>query len=62
VKLQVPGGENRSYGPGGLQTVYSGDDAIGEAARRRHIGESLQLGGYGNEFFVEIVLYHGFLT
>jgi len=58
----VPGGENRGHGPGGLQTVYSGDDAIGKAARRRHIGQSLQLGGYRNEVFVEIVLDHGFLT
>jgi hypothetical protein len=62
VQLQVPGGEYRGYAPGGLQTVDSGYDTIGKVPRRRQVGQSLQLGGYGDEFFVEIVLYHGFLT
>ena len=45
-----------------MQTVYSGDDAIGKIPRRRQIRQSLQLGRNGDELFVEIMLDHGFLT
>ena len=58
----VPGGDNRLCVPGGMQAVDSGYYAIGKIPRRRHVGKSLQLGRNGDEFFVEIVLYHGFLT
>ena len=46
----------------GLQTVYSGDYAIGKIPRWRQVGKSLQLGRNRDEVFIEIMLDHGFLT
>src|SRR5205823_788610 len=61
MQLEVPGDGNGSD-LGRLQTVDTGDYAIGKIPRGRQVGQSLQLGRNGDEFFVEIVLDHGFLT
>src|SRR5439155_26852419 len=61
VHLEVPGG-GHGRDPGGLQTVDTGDYAIGKIPGGRQIRQSLQLRRNGDEFFVEIVLDHGFLT
>jgi hypothetical protein len=58
----MPGGDHRNDARSGLQTVYSGDDAIGEIPGWRQIRQSLELRRDRDKVFVEIVLYHGFLT
>jgi hypothetical protein len=62
LQLQVPGDNHGGHSPSGLQTVDPGNHAIGKTRGWRQVRKSLQLGRNGDEFFVEIVLDHGFLT
>jgi hypothetical protein len=58
----MPGGDHWSNALNGLQTVDSGDDAIGKIPGRRQIRQSLELRRDRDKVFVEVMLYHGFLT